>query len=55
MKTQDIMRIFQVSITITHLNAIEVSLPVIKYNVSPSREALLFSDEHKRSIKEAVS
>ena len=34
MKTQDNMRIFQVSITNAHLNAKEVSLPVIEYNVS---------------------
>ena len=55
MKTQVIMRIFQVSITNAHLNGIEVSLPVIEYNFSPSREALLFGDEHKGSTKEAVS
>ena len=55
MKAQDIMRIFQVSITNTHLNAIEVSLPAIEYNFSPSREALLFSDEHKGSTKETIS
>ena len=55
MKTQDIMRIFQVRITNTHLNAIEVILSAIEYNFSPSREALLFSDEHKVSTKEAAS
>ena len=46
---------FQVSITTTHLYAIEVSLPVIRYNFSPLRLTLLFGDEHKRSTKESVS
>ena len=55
MKTQDIMIIFQVSITNTHLNTIEVSSPVIECNFSPSSEALLFGDEHKGSTKEVVS
>ena len=46
---------FQVSITTTHLYAIEVSLSVIRYNFSPLRLTLLFGDEHKRSTKESVS
>ena len=45
---------FQVSITTTHLYAIEVSLLVIKYNFSPLRRTLLFGDEHKGSTKESV-
>ena len=49
MKTQDIMIIFQVRIINTHLNAIEVSSPVIEYNFSPSRETLLFGDEQRNS------
>ena len=52
MKTHDIMRIFQVNTINTHLKAVEVSLPVIEYNFSPSKQTLSFDDEHKGSTKE---
>ena len=41
--TTYIIRVFQVSTT----NAVEVSLPVLEYNFSPSRYTLLFGDEHE--------